>query len=437
MSEPAPGTPAEVSLPASPDRSAGRRLRALVGVREDVLDWAPQERPRYTKMGAIVLVTSILSGLSMLVVTTRLFPGPWSWLLALGMAAFWAFAILMLDSWLISSLHGVKAKALVCLPRLLISVLLGFAIAEPLVILVFRPAVDQEVADLRNDELAAYTSEWRACNPTTGAPVDGPECADRRLNLSSALIALRDRRDNLTTQRDKLKGEVEGYLAQWNELERIARAECSGEPGAETTGVPGEGPECTRNRDKADQYRRDTKLNQRQADLADLDRTLVELTASVERTETQYGGQVSSAIEEKVAQWRESRQTTGILEEIDALGRLADERAPVDVAQWVVRLLLVLFDCMPVLVKWMGGTTAYDERIAAYTKNSHHLHGEHLRKQRRTDAVVWEAHHREKEQGPRARRERIDDDARADSRRRDQELEDEIERLAEFYRNEV
>ena len=34
--------------PAPPSTGPARWLRALAGVREDVLDWVPEDRPRYT-----------------------------------------------------------------------------------------------------------------------------------------------------------------------------------------------------------------------------------------------------------------------------------------------------------------------------------------------------------------------------------------------------
>ncbi|MCE7009434.1 DUF4407 domain-containing protein [Kibdelosporangium philippinense] len=422
------------SRPAAPDTSIARRIRGIVGVQEEALDWVSADRARYTRMGAIILITGVLSGLSMLVVTGRLFDGPFAWPAAIGMALFWGFAIVMLDSWLIASTHGGRAKTLVCLPRLLISILLGFVIAEPLVVMVFRPAIEQRVEDNRSVELASFTSVWKACNPPTGEVVRTPECADHHLNLASSLTALRTQHETLVDQRNHLKPAYDTELAQWNELERIARAECKGIPDTDTTGVPGEGPECSRNRATADQFRRDAGLEQRQADLTAIDRDLTRLTESIKQTEKSYGEQVESAIALKVADWQASRATIGILEEFHALGQLAAESAHVNGALWGLRLLLILIDCMPVLTKWMSPRTAYDQVIANETAAGKRLHDQSLRQRERTDTAIWDAHYSGIEDEYSRTSAQQAQDAQRARELRELELDEEIERLAEQYR---
>ncbi|WP_165401199.1 DUF4407 domain-containing protein [Herbihabitans rhizosphaerae] len=421
--------------PVAPDLSFKRRVRRIIGIREQVMDWVPEERPRYTKLAVIVLITGVISGLSMMIITTRLFTGWWT-LLAVFVAVGWGYAILMIDSWLVSSMHGGRAKVLTCLPRLLISILLGVVIAEPVVVFIFRPAIEQEVADKRNAELATFSSAWKACNPPTGEVIGRPECADHHLNLASSLTALRTHHDNLTAQRDQLRTDVASNLARWDQLERLARAECKGTPGAETTGVAGEGPECSRNRVVADQFRRGTRLDQRQADLADMDRNLVGLKDAVKQAENSYATDVESAIAAKIGEWKESRKTTGILEELDALGELADKSTPVNVAHWVLRLLLVLFDCLPVLTKWLNGRTAYDKAISREIETSRKLHEEHLTRSQKTDATIWDAHHTRVQQEHRGQLHAMAEEDRRAKRQRERALDEEIERVADELRRE-
>jgi len=53
--------------PAPPARGPGRLLRQVAGVNETILDWVPEERPRYTRLGAIVINTGLMAALSMTV----------------------------------------------------------------------------------------------------------------------------------------------------------------------------------------------------------------------------------------------------------------------------------------------------------------------------------------------------------------------------------
>jgi hypothetical protein len=391
-----------------------RRLRGLIGVDEGVLRWVPQEGPRYTKLGAIICLTATFSALSMLVMTVRLFPGPYALLGAVGVAVFWGTFIVVLDSWLITSLHGAtRRKAGVYLPRLVIAALLGLVIAEPVVVLVFRPAIDQQIADNREAERASLSSVWRRCNPPTDAPVAGTACADHRLNLPGSPSTLRAQFVELRERRDTEAAELGRDMNHWKHLDAVARAECAGVAGPETTGVPGEGPECTHNRSTADQFRRDSRLEQRQAGLTALDGELRTKQDQLTTSEATYGEQVRVAIERKVAAWEESRRTVGILEELDALGQLSEKSTPVTVAHWVFRALLVLLDCTPVLAKWMSGTTAYDRRLSGELTDGEAAHDAELAR-------------RAKE------RERAGEDRTAERSK-----DEEIERLYEMYRREV
>ena len=47
--------------PARPDRGPGRWFRMCVGINEDVMDWTPSERAKYTGLGIIVLNTGCLA----------------------------------------------------------------------------------------------------------------------------------------------------------------------------------------------------------------------------------------------------------------------------------------------------------------------------------------------------------------------------------------
>jgi hypothetical protein len=405
--------------PAPASGGVGRVLRAVAGVREEVLDWAPEERPRYSRLGAIIINTGLLAGVSLVVALHHVVDAPSLVLLPIGV--FWAFLVISFDSWLIASTHGALggSKAAVFIPRLFISLLLGAVIAEPLVLWIFQPAIQADVRTHRSQELVAYESQLRVCNPTTGIAVTDPACAKLVLSVSESPAAMRAKLADLQAQRDKLQRLVDDINTEWNRLNQIARNECNGKTGEGLSGRVGQGPNCIRNRADADKYLAQSHLAERQTELTGLDRQITGLASDIEKSSAAYGTQVDEAIKRKVEERRADQGTfIGLLDEVAALGRLSDKSWFVFGAEWLLRALLIALDCMPVLTKLMGGNTRYDRFINAQLEMASRMHTESIGLQER--AFRQEA---------RADIERHDQEDRAERSRRQAAERSEIDRL--------
>ncbi|HET9517974.1 MAG TPA: DUF4407 domain-containing protein [Actinoplanes sp.] len=388
-------TGGEPLLPAPPGRGPGRWLRRVAGVHEDLLDWVPQERPRYTWQGAIIVNTAVLAGLSMLVLLSRTgLPG---WLLA-PLALLWAFVILTFDAWLVSSTHGVtgRNKVATYLPRILISVLMGAVIAEPLLLAVFAPAIHTEVRQQRLRDIDAYEHRLRACNPVSG---EAPTGCTELLNVANPLVSIRTDLTRKTELRDTLQQQVAAINAELARRENVSRAECNGTKiNSSTTGVVGEGPNCRRNRREADRYRESSDLAGREADVSRLSREIAALTAEEATAGKAYAAAVHAEIAAKVADARNSQQQIGILDEDRALGTLAANSVFVAVGSWLLRLLLIVVDCLPVLTKLLTRSTTYDALLSRQADVTDRLHdkstaGRELTFHRRVDLQMQRTEH--------------------------------------------
>src|SRR5215469_8465617 len=104
--------------PEPPSRGLGRLLRRVAGVKEDILDWIPEERPRYTRLGAIILNTGLMAAISMMAALGKVVTI--FWLALVPICVIWGFVIVSFDGWLIASTHGVlnAAKYRIFIPRL-------------------------------------------------------------------------------------------------------------------------------------------------------------------------------------------------------------------------------------------------------------------------------------------------------------------------------
>ncbi len=367
--------------PAEPNHGPGRRLRAIAGVDESILDWVPEERARYTRLGAIVMNTGLLAGLSLVTALSHVVRAPLVAVLVTGL--FWAFMVMSFDGWLIASTHGVigAMKVWFFLPRIVVSVLLGAVIAEPLVLWAFAPAVNREVQDYRAKTLAAAVTQWTRCNPPTGIQPPGAACQDYILNIQggdSPAIAQHDL-DGLKAQRTIVAGRIASINAQLQQKENLARDECNGRKGSGLSGFVGQGPNCNRDRAEADQFRRDSKLDQEENALTSLDAQIVAAGNRLKTITDNYANRVAEAIAQaKANQQREQDGTIGLLEQSAALGRLSAHSGFVLAAQWMLRLLLITLDCLPVFAKLIGGTTSYDRLVNARLQMRKRMHAKNI-----------------------------------------------------------
>ncbi|WP_433043996.1 DUF4407 domain-containing protein [Dactylosporangium sp. CS-033363] len=311
-----PAEPPEPYRPVKADRGPGLWLRRLTGVDERILDWVPEERPRYTRQGAIVLNAGLLAALSMYVVLSELSGA----LIAVPGAMLFGLVILSFQSWMSSAARGrvPAARSTGLLPQLLLSLLLGWVVAEPLLLWVFQPSLHAEVALQREAQDETYVARLRACNPIDGSLNKDAQCGSYYLPVATSLPVLQESVRAAAAQRDAIQRQVAG-MSQTD-------------------------PDVAQMRDQ---------LTAQNKILADLDAKRVAEAAS-------YADRISIEIRERLDDRRASRPRIGVLEEEAALGRLAGASPFVLTMQWLLRSLLILLYALPVLTKLLEGVTTYD-----------------------------------------------------------------------------
>lgn len=421
--------------PVLRSRGLGTRLRGFIGVREDILDWVPEERARYNRLSAIVLNTGLMAALSLVValhtVTNVL------WAAFIPVALVWGYVIISFDGWLIAGTHGLlnATKLRIFIPRLVISVLMGAVIAEPLLLSVFQPAIHKEVLDERQQDISVYTGQLTLCNPDSGQIISTPDCQDFHVNINDSPQAVQEQLDKTITSRDQLSGQIATINAKLSELQTLANNECVGAKGPGLTGVAGDGPECKQDRLNADQYRVTSQLDQRERDLTALNDQINALTANLDQAKNTYGQQVATAIANQVRQKENDQGSIGILDEEKALDALSGMNSAVALAKWLVRLLLIAIDCLPALTKMMSGSTTYDELVSRQLETGKSLHEKYVSMRERRDSADNEVRIRHTEYGLHTKLERINEADRFDRAEREADKEAQIEALAERLRS--
>jgi hypothetical protein len=356
----------------------GRRLRILTGVNEGILDRVPLERTHYTGLGGVVLGTSVIAGLAMWFFLAQVLDGHHVWAVPLVVA--WALIVLNIDRWLVSKSSGMWTRRLMMLvPRLLLAVVLGIIVAEPMVLRVFETAVEQHIVDERAEARSALRAKLVACNqPPSGTPTPASCGADSLLVADTPVELVRE----LKSAESAVEKEDRALAAlnkEHNAKIKKAGRECAGEGGDGLSGRIGKGPRCYRMYADADKYARVNRIEERVAEL-DLDKAQVEqMRQRLATAENGFQGKIDTAIGRRVAELPVPTAPIGLLERMGALHEITDENGFLFTATWLFRLFLILIDCLPVLVKLMGGATVYDRLVEAENESRKRVYDETLR----------------------------------------------------------
>ncbi len=351
--------------------AATRKMRLITGVREEILDVIPVERTRYTALAAVMMCTATFGGFSMYFALSEVMGGGEFWFVPI--ALFWALFVLCVDCWLISSSTGTRwrARASMLLPRFVVAAFIGAFIAEPLVLRVFETAIVTQVQQQRQHAVDTERTALIACNPVPGTPAaatpPGVSCQGMSLNIPSPAAATVSQLAALNGQASALQRTVSQEEAEIQRREDIVNAECNGAKGNGLTGVLGDGPACHQDQQYLAQYRASTPVAAQKSRLAALDQQITGMQAAVSAEQTAYRGALATAVSARLAQETAPDSAIGMGERFQALGKLSLSSGFIGVASWFVRIFFVLIDCLPVLVKFISGTTPYDRLAETQT----------------------------------------------------------------------
>ena len=253
------------------------------GAKPDILRECPEEEPKYVGLGGAVLVTSSMAVVSSTVALTIATGKAWWALWPIGL--FYGGVIFLLDRFLVSQQLNpyrfeheqlpdwwrrdadprvgsggggpqrrrwrtalrVPAVLLAALPRLALAVVIGVLIAEPVVLAIFEPEVDDKIASIQREirdrdvaeineyydaEIARIAGEETA----TGGAIDTSAIDTATANLATARSELEAIEARLTTAEQKVLDDQ----TRLEELQSLLAAEIRGE-----TLCAANGTDCT------------------------------------------------------------------------------------------------------------------------------------------------------------------------------------------------
>ena len=226
--QPQPGL--ETTRPELSVAKAPRLLRALTGVDEALLSHVPSERARYTRLGGVLLGTGVIAALSMSVALGEVFGH--GWLITLPMAAAWGILVMTLNAWLVATLHGTQwrhQRLALLLPGVALAIVFGTVIAEPFVLRVFEAPIERRVLEDRQQQVVAFETLLRECNPESGedppaAVSSNGRCSSADIDVegSPAQVGAADYRESVRKAISKEVAARRSSQAEITVLERLA-----------------------------------------------------------------------------------------------------------------------------------------------------------------------------------------------------------------------
>ncbi|MFI6705503.1 DUF4407 domain-containing protein [Nonomuraea sp. NPDC050478] len=391
----------------------------------------PQERSRYTSLGGVVVSTALIAGTSMLGALTLI--SQVSLLYLVPMAVVWGLIIANVDRFLITSLHGDNdgwSRWGNVLIRLALAVVIGVFIAEPLTLKIFQERLDRQIMEQRADEISLVESRYMQCNPAEGPTPPNVDCTEYHLSLGDTTFAvegnLAQRKSDLKTAEDQLAEDIR----RREDLEGSRERECSGVKVANrTTGLAGNGPQCKVRTHDLNTFLANHDIPKQRANVAALKKEVGSLAADLKGVQAERTATLDRKIDEKVEATKQAYADIGLLDRWEALGTVAGQSGMVNFAHWLLRVIFVLLDCMPIISKMLNGKTEYDRLLTQELRAGSACHEAELNFTTRQTTGDYEIRLREEDRRLKAERGRIDRNQRVDEASRD----DEIDRLARTF----
>ena len=285
------------------------------------------ERSRIVSQGALVWLIALIGGSAMVLFCSTILDGYRHWFIGVGVV--WGLIVFFIDRWITGYIdfgpmesgedeQGKKSKVGMFATRLILAVVIGIFIAEPIIMTVFNDRIQMKLDEIHSDKVAELNVSVPA------------QFADETTRIEDALKASSDA---LIIARDQ---------------ERIARESFEKEAtGTGGTGVRGEGPDTQREREAYIA----AQLRTREA---------TDALAAAEETHTVASAELAQDIKDEIAvQTATINNSRDLLDREEALRKVISEHGWLAFVRWYLTAVLVLIDLMPLLLKYASGKTLY------------------------------------------------------------------------------
>src|SRR3954465_5219576 len=345
----------------------GSALAVLAGARGDILEVAPGARQRFVALGGVLLSTGGLAVLSAAFAVHMAVGAVWPVAILIGL--FWGLVIVNLDRMLLVGMApdaSFKRNLLMAVPRVGLALVLGVVISTPLTLQIFHKEIDTEIVALQAEQSDAYKKSLDSDARFTGLP----DLRDK-VAAEQALVTSGGQSDTaLASLQGELASAQAAYdqaLATQQDLQAKAQCELDGTCG---TGRPGTGQAYQEARAAADAQAAVVASAKSDLDAATAAlssgqaRSMREAASNLETDQAEFARLTADQTQLQKAFDTTNSDNTGILIRLQALGRLSDSNSTLGFAHFMLSLLFICIELLPVFMKTLlnfSPATAYDK----------------------------------------------------------------------------
>jgi hypothetical protein len=267
----------------------------------------------------------------------------------------WGMAIMNLDRWMLLSTRRQASAwktAIFAIPRVLLAVLIGFVIAEPLVLRVFESDVTIQAKHDRQIEKEVRQAELKT--EFADIPVLESEKTKLQHTIASGPTSVYSGNPDY----DAAKEAYDKAQDDLAEAQKNVGCEAEGTCG---TGKAGCGPVCEANQEIAAQ--RQEEADRAEAELNSVMDRLRQQSAQAAAQQKEFANPELARVNQELSTRRaeydsklaeiedDYQEPIGLLDRKEALAHLAQQEPTVAWTTWLLRLFLIAIDITPVLFK--------------------------------------------------------------------------------------
>jgi hypothetical protein len=365
---------------------------ALAGANEEVLALVPSERAKFESLGWAILITSGVATVSMWFALASAVGI--NGIVALPIALAWGLVIMGIDRWLIVSMpiDGPR-KFFMAAPRLALALLLGTLISTPLVLRIFESEINAQMAKMQQQSYNTFLQQQQASDVAKQVSTYSTELRylDNVIATHGAATASTAGDPELTAYNKQLTT-LNGELAHWTTLKTQYYSDyiCQlyGGPACPKKGFGPAAKDSLKNYDNASQEvsTLQGQINQVQGEIQQRDAQLASNSQADQQARYQqaltaqpivkneYDTALQRRNELQASFFASNQAAHGILNRLEALSQLSSGNFTVTAARFLIFLLFLVIECLPVTVKLMQRPGPYEEAL------------EHAREAERRDA---------------------------------------------------